>query len=148
MPTVTRERTVRAAPEEVWRLVSDPEHLPRWWPGVRRVEDVQGGGWTTVLTSPKGKTVRADYSLVEHQSERRVVWRQEVEESPFERILRSSHTELDVSPGDGGTRVSLTIRHRPRGFARLGTVQMRMATVRLVEGALEGLADLLEEPEA
>lgn len=46
MPTVTRGRSVEAGVEDVWRLLSDPERLPEWSPGARRVEDVEAGAWT------------------------------------------------------------------------------------------------------
>ena len=64
---VSRERVVSGAPIDVWRIVSEPARLPAWWPGVSRVEDASRQAWTTVLVSPKGKSVRADYSLVEAQ---------------------------------------------------------------------------------
>jgi uncharacterized protein YndB with AHSA1/START domain len=130
---------VQVPPDEVWRVISDPEHLPRWWPGVTRVEEVTPSGWTTVLRSPKGKTVRADYTLVESEPHRRLSWRNEVEESPFERILGASVTDVELEPSDGGTRVALRARMRLRGFARLGFLQVRKATGRQLEEALEGL---------
>ena len=43
VPTVRRSRTLRATPEEVWAIVGDAYHLPRWWPRVTRVEGVEGG---------------------------------------------------------------------------------------------------------
>jgi uncharacterized protein YndB with AHSA1/START domain len=141
--TLTREGSVKAPPDEVWRLVSDPEHLPRWWPGVTRVEEVTQSAWTTVLRSPKGKTVRADYTLVEAEVHRRMSWRHEVEESPFERILGESVTEVELEPAGDGTRVSLRARLRLRGFARLGFLQVRRATARQLEEALDGLQHAL-----
>jgi uncharacterized protein YndB with AHSA1/START domain len=145
MPTVTGRRDVGAPPEAVWAMVSDPERLPAWWPGVRRVEDATALHWTTVLTSSRGKVVRADWSRVEAEPERRMVWRQELEESPFERILRESVTAVELAPGgDGGTAVSVTVRHRPRGLARLGYFQMRGAAAKQVRGALDGLAAAME----
>jgi uncharacterized protein YndB with AHSA1/START domain len=144
MPTVSRTRSVRAAPEEIWAVVSDPERLPDWWPGVKRVEDASREAWTMVLSSPRGKTVRADYTLVEADAPARLVWRHEVEESPFERILRDSLTELEIEPGTAGlSELTITVRHRPRGFARLGFVQLRQAAVRQLEGALDALEELL-----
>ena len=62
---VRRERTLSGTPSDLWRIVSDPARLPAWWPGVSRVEEASREAWTTVLISPKGKSVRADYSLVE-----------------------------------------------------------------------------------
>jgi len=135
---------LRAEPDEVWRVVSDPERLPAWWPGVKRVEEAEPHAWTKVLTSERGKTVRADYTLEESEVPSRLVWRHEVDESPFEGILRESLTEFDLEPVDGGTQVTVTVRHRPRGLARLGQVQLRMAAKRQVEAALAGLAELVE----
>src|SRR5436190_2936360 len=134
MPTVSRTRSVPAAPEEVWRVVSDPQRLADWWPGVQRVEDASPEAWTMVLSSPRGKTVRADYTLEDVEALRRLVWRHEVEESPFERILSESLTEVELEPrGDDVTRVGLKVRHKPRGFARFGYVQLRRAAVRQLE---------------
>jgi uncharacterized protein YndB with AHSA1/START domain len=144
MPTVRRRRSVGVPPDEVWRVVSDPEHLPRWWPGVTRVEEASAETWTTVLTSAKGRSVRADYTRVEAEPPRRLVWRQEVEESPFERILAEAVTAIELSAGvEGSTEVVLTMRHRPRGLAHFGFFQLRAAAARQVEGALDGLQSVM-----
>jgi uncharacterized protein YndB with AHSA1/START domain len=141
--TVRRERTLPAAPADVWRVVSDPERLPQWWPGVSRVEEASPEAWTKVLTSPKGKTVRADYTRLEVEAARRLLWRHEVEESPFERILARSTTEIVLEPDDGRTRVEIAIDQQPRGWARLSPFQLRAAATKQVEGALAGLERLL-----
>jgi uncharacterized protein YndB with AHSA1/START domain len=137
---VRRERMLPAAPAEVWRIVSDPSRLPQWWPGVSRVEEASPEAWTKVLASPKGKVVRADYTRVEADEPRRLLWRHEVEESPFERILAASTTEILLAPAEGGTRVTIAVSHRARGWARLSPFQLRAAATRQVEGALDGLA--------
>jgi uncharacterized protein YndB with AHSA1/START domain len=139
---VRRETVVPQAPEEVWRLVSDPDQLPRWWPGVTRVEDATAQAWTTVLASPKGKSVRMDYSRVEVTEPTRLVWRQEVDESPFERILAEATTSVELSQADEGTRVAIELDQKPRGWARLAPLQFRAAGKRQVEGAVEGLERL------
>ena len=144
---VRRERLVSGAPDDVWRIVSDPARLPTWWPGVSRVEEASREAWTTVLVSPKGKSVRADYSLVEAREPERLQWKQEVEESPFERLLTSSTTEIALEPGPGGgTRVRLTLDQRPRGWARFSPFQLRVAARRQADDALRGLAELLGDP--
>jgi uncharacterized protein YndB with AHSA1/START domain len=136
---IKKETVVPAALEEVWGLVSDPARLPQWWPGVTRVEEASADAWTTVLSSPKGKSLRVDYSRVESEPERRMVWRQEVEESPFERILASATTEIALAEDAGGTRVTVSLDQRPRGWARFAPLQFRAAGKRQVEGAVEGL---------
>jgi uncharacterized protein YndB with AHSA1/START domain len=141
---IRRERVVPAAPAEVWRIVSDPSRLAAWWPGVSRVEEASREAWTTVMVSPTGKSVRADYSLVEAEEPERVLWRHEVEESPFERLLSESTTEIAlVADDDGGTVVRVTLDQRPRGWARFSPFQLRAAASRQAEGALEGLVELL-----
>ncbi len=140
---VRRERVLAAEPAEVWRIVSDPTRLAAWWPGVTRVEEASRDAWTTVLVSPTGKSVRADYSLVEAEELERVLWRHEVEESPFERLLAESTTEVALTPDSaGGTRVRVTLDQRPRGWARFSPFQLRAAARRQAEGALDGLAEL------
>ena len=141
---IRRERVVAAPPAEVWRVVSDPTRLASWWPGVKRVEEASGEAWTTVLVSPAGKSVRADYSLVDAEEPERVLWRHEVDESPFERLLSESTTEIALAAGaEGGTVVRLRLDQRPRGWARFSPFQLRAAARRQADGALEGLAELL-----
>jgi uncharacterized protein YndB with AHSA1/START domain len=140
---VRRELTLLAAPADVWRVVSDPTRLPQWWPGVSRVEDASPEAWTKVLTSSKGKTVRADYTRLEADEARRLLWRHEVEGSPFERILARSTTEIVLEPENGRTRVEIAVSQQPRGWARLSPFQLRAAAARQVEGALEGLERVL-----
>lgn len=145
---VRRERTLPVAPADVWRVVSDPTRLPQWWPGVSRVEEATPDAWTKVLMSPKGKVLRADYTLVAAQQEHRLLWRQELAETPFERILAEATTEIVLEAEDGATRVAVAVRQRPRGWARLSPFQLRSAATRQVEGALDGLGRLIGPPEA
>jgi carbon monoxide dehydrogenase subunit G len=144
MPTVSRSRIVPAIPEHVWDVVANPERLTDWWPNVQRVEEADGKSWTTVLTSPKGgRSLRADYSLVASEHPRRRSWRHEVAASPFERVLTDSVTDIRLEPVEGGTAVSISEEVGLRGFARLGRGQIKRATKRKLDGALDGLERLL-----
>lgn len=144
MPEVTRARTVGAAQEQVWALVSDPFNLPRWWPATARVEDVEDDAWTSVLKTPSGKTVRADFTRVERRPQHSITWRQELEESPFERVFSSAETQVDLAEGNGdgdgeSTHVELTSRERLRGRYRLGGWLVRRAARRRLDEALDGI---------
>jgi uncharacterized protein YndB with AHSA1/START domain len=141
---VNRDRALPAAPEEVWRVVSDPTRLPQWWPGVTRVEEPTPEAWTKVLTSPKGKSIRVDFTRLRAEPPHRLLWRQEIEDSPFERVLAESTTEIVLEPEEAGTRVRIAVMHRPRGWGRLSPFQLRAAATRQVQGALDGLAALWE----
>src|SRR3954454_23983691 len=140
MPTVVRSKTIAAPREQVWDLVSDPYHLPRWWPTVRRVEDVSDKAWTTVATSSRGRAVRFDWSRVYIDPPERIVWRQELDQTPFERFLRESVTGVILEPAGEATTVELRIVRRMRGLARFGGgIQMRRAVKRELDGALDQL---------
>ena len=145
MPEVTRSRTVRAPRDRVWQLVSDPFHLPRWWPATARVEDATEDAWTSVLRTPRGATVRADFTRTEIEPPRRIVWRQELEESPFERVFSSAVTAIELEPeGDEATRVALTTAEQLRGRYRLGGWIVRRAARRRLDEALEGIVGAVE----
>jgi uncharacterized protein YndB with AHSA1/START domain len=143
-----RETVLAATPDEVWRVIGDPEQLPRWWPGVTRVEEATPEAWTTVLGSPRGKAVRADFTRLEFTEGERLVWRQEVAGSPFERILVSSRTTISLSPAESrGTQVAIELDNKPRGWARFAPLQFRAAGSRQLRGALDGLDALLGGPD-
>jgi len=103
MPTARASRRIAAPAEHLWRIVSDPYHLPRWWPRVERVEDVDGGAFTEVMKTRAGKTVRADFDLVRSDEPAgTVVWEQRLQGTPFAGVLSFSETELRVVPARAG----------------------------------------------
>ncbi len=142
MPTVRRVRTLAADPEALWAVVADPHHLPRYWPRVRRVEDVRDDAFTLVLVSDRGRAVRADFVVVEHEPPCRRSWRQQLAGTPFERILTESQTTVDISPAPEGSTVTLELRQRGRGLARLGGFMLRRAGRAQLDEALDGVAGI------
>ena len=143
MPRTRRSRTMDATPEQVWRTVCDPHQLPRWWPRVQRVEAVDPEHFTQVLGTDKGRAIRADFRVLESRAPEVRRWAQEIEGSPFERLLRSAETEVRLEPDPaGGTRVTLTVGQRLRGVGALGGFMVRRATNRVADEALAGLARL------
>src|SRR3954447_25879508 len=139
MPTVVRKRTIQASRDAIWQLVSDPYHLPRWWPNVQRVEDVTDDAWTTVATSSRGRAVRFDWSRVYLKPPERTVWRQELAVTPFEKFMRESVTGVILEPAGHATTVELRIVRKLRGLARFGGIQMRRAARRELDAALAAL---------
>jgi uncharacterized protein YndB with AHSA1/START domain len=139
MPTVVRSRSIAASQQALWELVSDPYHLPRWWPTVERVEDVSDEAWTTVATSSRGRAVRFDWSRIYFKPPERIVWRQELEQTPFERFLRESLYGVILEPAEHTTTVELRIVRKLRGLARFGGIQMRRAARRELDDALDQL---------
>jgi uncharacterized protein YndB with AHSA1/START domain len=144
VPTVEITRTIAVSPEELWGVVGDPHHLPRWWPRVHRVEAVEDGAFTEVLMSPKGKMVRADFKLLDTPEPWRVVWSQQVENTPFARVLKSAETEIRLAGGHGEhgplSEVTIEMRQATQGFfARLGSRLVRRAAASTIEEAFDGL---------
>ena len=140
---VTRSRTLPAAPEAVWKVVADPRALARWWPRVERVKGLSGDGWTAVLRSERGRAVRADWRLDGQEAGRRRAWAQQIEGTPFAKVLAERRVEARLEPASGGTRVTLELRQRGRGMARFGRFMLRRAARKELDGALDGLAKTL-----
>ncbi|MET0558317.1 MAG: SRPBCC family protein [Solirubrobacterales bacterium] len=149
MSRVSRRRTIAAPVGEVWKLVSDPYNLPRWWPRVSRVENVdqKDGGrrsqWTKVLETAEGRGVRADYRCISSATNERYVWEQQLEGTPFAKHLRSSELEIRLRPEGEATEVALTASQTLRGMSRFGSPMMRGAQGRILDEALEGLEGAL-----
>ena len=137
---VTRSRTLAAAPEAVWRVVADPRSLARWWPRVERVKAVTDDGWTTVLRSERGRALRADWRLEASDSGARRAWAQELDGTPFEKVLAHRRVEVRLEPAGEGTKVEIELRQRGRRMARFGSFILRRAARKELDGALDGLA--------
>jgi uncharacterized protein YndB with AHSA1/START domain len=150
VPTARRSRVIEAPRADVWRVVSDPYQLPRWWPKVSRVEGVQerrrgtGSLWTKVLETKAGRSVRADYRCLYSKESSAYAWEQEIEGTPFAKVLKSSQTRIELEDADGGTRVRLEADQRLRGLSRFGGgVMLRRATGAQLDEALDGLENAL-----
>jgi carbon monoxide dehydrogenase subunit G len=142
VPRTRRSRTIDATPEQVWRTVCDPHHLPRWWPRVQRVEGVDPEHFTQVLATDKGRPIRADFRVVESRAPELRRWTQDVEGSPFERLLRSAETEVRLERAGDGTRVTVTLSQRLRGVGAFGGFMVRRANRKVADEALDRLGRL------
>lgn len=145
MPTARRSRTIAAPVEQLWELVRDPHHLPRWWPRVSRVEDVEEGAFTEVMLTRKGKVVRADFQLEQGEAGRALRWTQRIAGTPFARVLQSAETDVRLAPLDAATasastEVTIELHQTLTGlFPRLGGVMVRRAAAATIDEALDGL---------
>jgi uncharacterized protein YndB with AHSA1/START domain len=153
MPRARRSRVIAADRRDIWRVVADPYHFPRWWPKVTRVEAVyerkRGSGtqWTKVLETRAGKGVRADFRCRYARENEAFCWEQDIVGSPFEKVLRSAVTTIELKDADGGTKVKLEVEQRLRGMSRLGGFMLRRATGEQLEQALNGLEQAVKDPE-
>ncbi len=139
MAIARRTRTIQATPQEVWEVLGDPHHMPRWWPGVERMESVEEDRWTQVFKTKKGRPVRMDFHLLASEPPYQRAWEQEVAGSPFERVLIESITEVALEEDGKGTRVTIAQRQRLKGYSRTGGFMLRRATTKKLDEALDGL---------
>lgn len=155
MPNARRSRTIAAPVDDLWALICDPHHLPRWWPRVERVEDVEDDAFTEVMKTRKGKLVRADYAITERDEDNHTVtWAQQVQGTPFARVLSSAETQLWLAPAARASEVTIELRQTMVGYSgyseygggifmgmapRLGSVMVRRAAAATLDEALDGL---------
>jgi uncharacterized protein YndB with AHSA1/START domain len=141
VPTARRSRLIAAPAQDLWDVIADPHHLPRWWPRVARVEDVEAGAFTEVMKTGRGKTVRADFELVSSDAgARSLSWRQRLAGSPFARVLSEAQTTISLKEATEGTEVTIVLKQTLAGILpRLGSRMVRRAAANTIEQALDGL---------
>jgi uncharacterized protein YndB with AHSA1/START domain len=151
--------------EQIWELVCDPRHLPRWWPRVTRVEGVHGDAFTEVMLTRKGKVVRADFDIVRKDAGQRLLtWAQRIQGTPFASVISAAETDVQLTPvpvkakdstgtQSSATKVTLELRQtRARFSPRRGTLTglsplfgariLRRASERTLGEALDGLEQI------
>ena len=150
MPTSRRSKTIMASPEQVWEVISDPHHMPRWWPQVKRMEGVDAGRFTQVFTTKRGRPVRMDFNMLVSDPPGpggdppgHMMWEQDVVGTPFERVLQEAVTEIVVEPADGSSLVTIALSQKLRGYSRTGGFLLGRATKGRLDEALAGLERIL-----
>jgi carbon monoxide dehydrogenase subunit G len=83
--------------------------------------------------------VRVDHHCTGATEGERYAWAQEIDGTPFEKVLRSATLEIRLERRDGDTVVTLVGDDRLRGLSRLGSPMMRRAMRRRLEEALDGI---------
>jgi hypothetical protein len=129
--------------EDVWNVVSDPYHLPRWWPGVTRVQDVSEQSFTEVVPTKRGKPMRLDFRVAESVPLQRRSWSQSLPGTPFERLLEAWSTTITLADLGDRTLVTIDEFQQLRGSFRMALPLQRRPARRRVDAALAGLAELL-----
>jgi uncharacterized protein YndB with AHSA1/START domain len=138
-----RSRVLAAPQQTVWELISDPDHMPRWWPGVERIENVHDDRFTQVFKTKRGRPVRADFRVVESAAPWRRAWEQELPGTPFARVLNESVITIALEPMGEGTEVTISQLQKLRGYSRTGGFMLRRATAAKLGEALDGLERLI-----
>jgi len=142
VPTTRRTRALAADPPAVWRTVADPNHQPRWWPLVSRMEDVQPDAFTQLLKTSKGRSIRADFVVLQREEPTVFRFEQQLAGSPFERILHHNELTVELQEEQDGTVVVLTRETKLRGMSALGGFMWRRAAAKQLDEALDALQEI------
>jgi uncharacterized protein YndB with AHSA1/START domain len=135
-----------ASRAELWAVVGDPRQLPRWWPGVARVEAVSDVGFTEVMPTRSGRGIRLDFRCVAEPPQT-FTWDLELAGTPFARVLTRWVTTVRLSElPEGGTRIEIEELQELRGRLRLGALLQWRAARRRLAAAAGGLRALSASP--
>jgi len=135
-PVIEIRRFLKAPPELVWRVCTEPEYLRRWF-GPRRLEvsecDVDlrvGGTWRIVHRAPDGTefVFYGDFLEMDppHRRVGTFVWEGAPEHQAVETLV--------LEPVEGGTMMTTTTRHS----------SLEARDMHVANGMEEGIIDSME----
>jgi uncharacterized protein YndB with AHSA1/START domain len=142
MPEATSTVDIRRAPEQVFAFLADGENNRRWRSGVLDIRHKSGQGQGAIyeqgVKGPFGRRVPADYEVTAYEPDRRLA---------FRAIAGPVRPEgsYELTPLNGGTRVTFALHYTPGGLAKLMT-PMVARTMRAEVAQLDRLRAVLEEP--
>ena len=144
MPEAQSTVEIRRSPAEVFAFLSEGENDRRWRSGVLDIRRKSGQGRGAIyeqgVKGPFGRRVPADYEITSYEPDRRIA---------FRAIAGPVRPEgsYELTPAEGGTRVTFALRAEPRGLAKLMS-PMVAKTMRSEVAQLDRLRAVLEDPRA
>lgn len=141
MPEAMGTVEIRRSPAEVFAFLSEGENDRRWRSGVLDIRRKSGQGRGAIyeqgVKGPFGRRVPADYEITAYEPDRRI---------GFRAIAGPVRPEgsYELTPADGGTRVTFALRAEPRGLAKLMS-PMVAKTMRAEVAQLDRLRAVLED---
>ncbi|MFC5177043.1 SRPBCC family protein [Nocardioides taihuensis] len=114
--TIEREIFVEAAPEVVFEVVSDPEHVREWWPDEARYDVAPGATGEIVFGDPGAGGGVASFTVVEVERPRTFSFRWTHPAGEEARRGNSLLVTFELVPTDGGTLLRMT----ETGFREMG----------------------------
>jgi uncharacterized membrane protein len=126
----------------VFAFLADGENNRRWRSGVLDIRHKSGQGQGAIyeqgVKGPFGRRVPADYEVTAYEPDRRLA---------FRAIAGPVRPEgsYELTPLNGGTRVTFALHYTPGGLAKLMT-PMVARTMRAEVAQLDRLRAVLEEP--
>ena len=114
--TIEREIYVEAAPEVVFEVVSNPDHVKQWWPDDARYEATPGATGEIVFGDPDGDGAVVALTVVDVQPPRLFSFRWTQPAGAVAAEGNSLLVTFDLIPSGGGTLLKMT----ETGFREMG----------------------------
>ncbi len=144
-----RSRSLRGRPPRAWRLLADPDNLPRWWPetDARRVASRARPGARPQPLHPglgdraRARPVRADYrcTAATRASGSSGSSRSRAPRSRSSCARAVLEVRVGEDEGEERSRVTIEARRRCAASRVSAAPMMRRATKRTLEAALDGI---------
>ena len=109
MKVFTATTEIQAAPETIWRILTDAPHYPEWDPGMIRIEGTIAPGEQLTIYTKAAPERAFKPSVVEFQPNRKMVWR-----SGMPLGLFQGARTFTLEPS--GNRVKFTLREEFSGL--------------------------------
>ena len=114
--TIEREIFVEAAPEVVFEVVSDPEHVREWWPDEAHYDARPGATGEIVFGDPEAGGAVVSFAVRRGRPAAHVLVPLDPPGGEQARAGNSLLVTFELLPTDGGTRLRMT----ETGFREMG----------------------------
>jgi uncharacterized protein YndB with AHSA1/START domain len=103
--TIEKSVHIEAPVEVVWRMVTEPEHVVRWFADEIDLQANPGYEGSMTFRPESGGTVHVPISVVSVEPPQRFTYRWNQPEGTAATPANSVQVEFTLSPEDGGTRL-------------------------------------------
>jgi uncharacterized protein YndB with AHSA1/START domain len=115
--SIEREIRIDAAPDVVFDVVSNPEHVKQWWPDDARFEPTPGAMGEIAFTMPAGERAPVGFQVVDAVAHRLFSFRWTQSPGEPARPDNSMLVTFELTPDGDGTLLRMTeTGFRERGW--------------------------------
>lgn len=116
---------IDAAIETVYAVISQPEHVSRWWPDEAHYEAVPGAEGTIVFRDPEGGHASETFTVLETTPPTRFVFRWRYPAGAAADATNSLLVVFELAPHGAGTKLTMTESGHEQVGASAGITGLR-----------------------
>jgi uncharacterized protein YndB with AHSA1/START domain len=122
--TLEREIRIEAAPEVVFEVISNPEHVKQWWPDEAEYPPIPGGSGRIGFQQDGGRVQWEQFTVVDAEPPRMFAFRWTHAEGEEAAPGNSFLVTFELEPDGAGTLLRLTeTGFRERGWSEAVVAQ-------------------------